>query len=233
MAGKNNKKKKVPPPTPPRGAAGASRSAAVSAASGPTPFRGLPRITRQRTNSGTPAGFDSQEYREMVQHMEEEVAMNKARYSTRRKQRKAASETNTAPAGSSSGAASSSQPKDGHPSNSADPKVQPSLHKLQQQRDLTKAELEKKRAELSMAEAEYKSAEEEYLRQAQGGMVTGTPGANTIGAATAAPPTGKTPAAGTPMATPESAPAAPAEQELPGRVPDSIPRLKRTERSRD
>ena len=117
----------------------------------------------------------------MLQHMQEEVEQNKERSSTKRKG-KAAERPKVTPAPAASGSATSGS----LPAGTGNPAVQPSLHKLQQQRDLKRAELDRMRAQMHLMEEEYQAAETELHRQAQGGLLEESPGQNIMGVAATA-----------------------------------------------
>ena len=224
MAGKGKQKKKsVPPPTPPRGAAGPSRTAAVSAAGGPTPFGGPRRITRQRTSSGgCPSGIDSQDFRDMLEHVREDVEYNKERYSARRKGKAAARPAEeTAPAASGS-VTSGAQQAHTPPDDPIDPAVQPSLYKLQQQHDQRRAQLARKKAELAKMEEEYQAADKELTQLAKGGKEAPSPGGNPTGAATATGAATGAPKTGTPTAAPAGGSGGMLERGSAGENPRSI-----------
>ena len=157
----------------------------------------------------------------MMLHIQEEVELNREKSSAKRKG-KAAARQKENPAPAASGSATS----EARPEDSSNLAVQPSLHKLQQDLDLKKAERDRKMAELKMMDEECLAAEAELHRQANGGLLRASPGLHTMGAAPTAGAAagGQT---GTPTAAPAKDPAGQPELDPEGKPPDSIPPGKR------
>ena len=224
MAGGNSKKKRMPPPTPPRGAARPGRGVTIEAVAGPAPFAGLRRVTRRTSAAPCPSGVDSQEFREMIELVREDIDKHKESSTARKKAKAAGSPSgNPAPAASRSATSGDNPKEDSLPADSSNPAVQPSLHKLQQQHDLKKAELDRKRAELEKMEEQYLASKKELARQARGGLAADTPGAITGGATAAAAGTSTgAPGAGAPEASPATCLEPLPRPDPAGKVPESI-----------
>ena len=214
----------MPPPTPPRGAVVPGRGVTIQAVAGPAPFTGLRRVTRRTSAIPCPSGVDSEEFGEMVELVQEDIEKHKQSGATSKKAKAAGrSKGSLAPAASRSATSGDNPKEDSLPADSSNPAVQPSLHKLQQQHDLKRAELDRKRAELLTMEEQYQASEKELARLARGGLAAGSPG-TMAGEATTAAAGGTTgaPETGAPGASPAACLDPLARPDPAGKAPESI-----------